>query len=101
VLQLIVTNNTKPTNTTKFSGDLRNLFHSKLNLQVRIEISLGFEWGNPNSKIEQTERNKETWEQMAKRAKAAEERGWIVEIPNELPDISGFPLDDLYKSDEE
>ena len=70
-------------------------------IQIQIEIALGFEWGNQNSKIEQTERNKETWEQMAKRAKAAEERGWIVEIPNELPDISGFPLDDHYKSDDE
>ena len=69
--------------------------------QMQIEIALGFEWGNPNSKIEHTERNKETWEQMARRAKAARERGWIVEIPNELPDISGFPLDDLYKSDDE
>jgi hypothetical protein len=70
-------------------------------IQIQIEIALGFDWGNPNSKIEQTERNKETWEQMARRAKAAEERGWIVEIPNELPDISDFPLDDLYKSDDE
>jgi len=62
-------------------------------IQIQIELALGFEWCNPNSKVEQTERNKETWEQMAKRAKAAEDRGWIVEIPNELPDISGFSLD--------
>jgi hypothetical protein len=65
-------------------------------IQIQIELALGFEWGNPNSKIQQTERNKETWEGMARRAKVAEERGWLIEIPNELPDISDFPLDDLY-----
>jgi len=69
-------------------------------IQIQIELALGFEWGNPNSKVEQTEQNKETWERMSHWSKKAEERGWIVEIPNELPDISDFPLDDLYKSDE-
>jgi len=69
-------------------------------IQIQIELALGFEWGNPNSKVEQTEQNKETWERMSHWSKKIEERGWIVEIPNELPDISDFPLDDLYKSDD-
>lgn len=70
-------------------------------VQIQIELGLGFEWGNPNSKVEQTESNKATWERMAERYKTVAERGWVVEIPNDLPDISNFPLDDLYRSTEE
>lgn len=65
-------------------------------IQIQIELALGFEWGNPNSKIEQTETNKETWERMERWTKIAEEKGWVVEIPAELPDISDFPKDDLF-----
>jgi hypothetical protein len=65
-------------------------------LRINLEISLGLEWGDPRSHIEQTDENKDQWERMAKRINAAAEKGWVTEIPNDLPDISDYPLDDLY-----
>jgi len=70
-------------------------------LSIQIEICLGLEWGDPNSKVEQTEENKATWERMERRTRIAEERGWIIEIPNELPDISDFSADDIFVLPEE
>jgi hypothetical protein len=48
-----------------------------------MEICLGYQWGSPHSKVEQTEENRGTWERIAHRTKIAEERGWIIEIPND------------------
>lgn len=70
-------------------------------LSIQIEICLGLEWGDPNSKVEQTEENKATWERIAHRTKIAGDKGWIIDIPNELPDISDFPPEDIFVLPEE
>jgi hypothetical protein len=65
-------------------------------IRMTYEIAMGYTWGHPDSLIEQTEENKQKWEGMERRAKIAEERGWVIEIPHDLPDISDLPRDDRY-----
>jgi hypothetical protein len=53
-------------------------------IRMTYEIAMGYTWGHPDSLIEQTEENKAKWEQMELRARIADERGWVIEIPFDL-----------------
>lgn len=65
-------------------------------IRMNYEIAMGYKWGDRDSLIEQTEENKAKWDRMAFRAELAARRGWVIEIPSDLPDISDLEYDPRY-----
>jgi len=49
--------------------------------QIQKEIAMGYEWGNPESKVEQTEENRELWESLSAQTAEIAARGHVVDIP--------------------
>ncbi|MBT25084.1 MAG: hypothetical protein CML60_01590 [Rhodobacteraceae bacterium] len=56
--------------------------------RMMVEISAGWEYGDPRSKVPKRKDVKESWARLKAQMDEIKANGWIVEIPGEIPDIS-------------
>jgi len=56
---------------------------------MMIEISAGWEWGDPRSEVLQTPEHEAKWRIIARQMKEIADKGGIVDIPSEFPDLTG------------
>ena len=54
---------------------------------MMLEISAGWEWGDPRSEVPQTPGHEASWGRLKVQMKEIADMGGIVEIPSEWPDI--------------
>ena len=57
--------------------------------RMMIEISAGWEWGDPRSEVLQTPEHEAKWKIIARQMKEIADEGGIVDIPSEFPDLTG------------
>jgi len=55
--------------------------------RMMLEISAGWEWGDPRSKVPQTPEHEASWGRLKVQMKEIADMGGIVDIPSEWPDI--------------
>lgn len=55
--------------------------------RMTVEITLGWSWGDPRSSVPDTAAHREKWERLARQIADIAERGHIVEIPHDWPDL--------------
>ena len=55
--------------------------------RMMIEISAGWEWGDPRSEVPQTPEHEASWGRLKVQMKEIADMGGIVDIPSEWPDI--------------
>lgn len=53
--------------------------------RMLMEILGGFAWGDPRSKMPDTDENRAGWEELAGEVADMQARGITVEIPHEIP----------------
>ena len=56
--------------------------------RMMVEISAGWEYGDPRSKVPKRKDVKESWARLKVEMAEIKANGWIVEIPGEIPDLS-------------
>jgi len=56
--------------------------------RMMVEISAGWEYGDPRSKVPKRKDVEESWARLKVEMDEIKAKGWIVEIPGEIPDIS-------------
>ena len=56
--------------------------------RMMVEISAGWEYGDPRSKVPKRKDVEESWARLKVEMDEIKTKGWIVEIPGEIPDIS-------------
>jgi len=56
--------------------------------RMMVEISAGWEYGDPRSKVPKRKDVEESWARLKVEMAEIKANGWIVEIPAEIPDIS-------------
>ena len=54
---------------------------------MMLEISAGWEWGDPRSEVPQTPEHEASWGRLKVQMKEIADMGGIVDIPSEWPDI--------------
>jgi hypothetical protein len=57
--------------------------------RIMIEISAGWEWGDPRSEVPQTPEHEAKWKIIARQMKEIADEGGIVDIPSGFPDLTG------------
>ena len=57
--------------------------------RIMIEISAGWEWGDPRSEVPQTPPNEVFWNRVKIQMKEIADNGGIVDIPSGFPDLTG------------
>ena len=57
--------------------------------RIMIEISAGWEWGDPRSEVLQTPEHEAKWKIIARQMKEIADKGGIVDIPSGFPDLTG------------
>ena len=57
--------------------------------RIMIEISAGWEWGDPRSEVLQTPEHEAKWKIIARQMKEIADEGGIVDIPSGFPDLTG------------
>ena len=57
--------------------------------RMMIEISAGWEWGDPRSEVLQTPGHEAKWKIIARQMKEIADKGGIVDIPSGFPDLTG------------
>ena len=55
--------------------------------RMTVEITLGWSWGDPRSRVPDTPEHREAWDRLGREVAEITERGYIVEIPTEWPDL--------------
>jgi len=55
-----------------------------------IEITLGWAWGNPRSQTPNTSEHHAVWIRLEQQIAHIQERGHIVDIPDEWPDLDDY-----------
>lgn len=58
--------------------------------RMTVEITLGWQWGDPRTRVPDTPEHREKWERLAQQVADITARGNIVEIPNEWPDLDDY-----------
>ena len=61
----------------------------ELNRMV-IEISLGWKWQDPRSRIPNTPEHKQSWQRLETEIAEIEAKGHMVELPHEWPDLTDY-----------
>jgi hypothetical protein len=56
---------------------------------MMIEISAGWEWGDPRSEVPQTPEHEAKWGRLKVQMKEIADKGGIVDIPSGFPDLTG------------
>ena len=56
--------------------------------RMMLEISAGWEWGDPRSEVPQTPEHEASWWQLKVEMKEIADLGGIVDIPSDFPDLS-------------
>ena len=56
--------------------------------RMMIEISAGWKYGDPRSKVPKRKDVKKSWKRLEKQMAEIKAKGWVVEMVNEIPDIS-------------
>ena len=56
--------------------------------RIMIEISAGWEWGDPRSEVLQTPEHEAKWKIIARQMKEIADKGGIVDIPSGFPDLT-------------
>ena len=54
---------------------------------MMLEISAGWEWGDPRSEVHQTPEHEASWGRLKVQMKEIADMGGIVDIPSEWPDV--------------
>ena len=57
--------------------------------RMMIEISAGWEWGDPRSEVPQTPEHEASWGRLKVQMKEIADKGGIVDIPSGFPDLTG------------
>jgi hypothetical protein len=57
--------------------------------RIMIEISAGWEWGDPRSEVLQTPEHEAKWKIIARQMQEIADKGGIVDIPSGFPDLTG------------
>ena len=57
--------------------------------RIMIEISAGWEWGDPRSEVPQTPEHEAKWGRLKVQMKEIADKGGIVDIPSGFPDLTG------------
>ncbi len=57
--------------------------------RMMLEISAGWEWGDPRSEVPQTPEHEASWGRLKVQMKEIADMGGIVDIPSEWPDVGG------------
>ena len=57
--------------------------------RMMIEISAGWEWGDPRSEVPQTPEHEASWGRLKVQMKEIADMGGIVDIPSGFPDLTG------------
>ena len=57
--------------------------------RIMIEISAGWNWGDPRSEVLQTPEHEAKWKIIARQMKEIADKGGIVDIPSGFPDLTG------------
>ena len=57
--------------------------------RMMIEISAGWEWGDPRSEVLQTPEHEAKWKIIDRQMKEIADKGGIVDIPSGFPDLTG------------
>ena len=57
--------------------------------RMMVEISAGWEWGDPRSEVLQTPEHKAKWGRLKVQMKEIADKGGIVDIPSGFPDLTG------------
>ena len=57
--------------------------------RMMIEISAGWEWGDPRSEVLQTPEHEAKWGRLKVQMKEIADKGGIVDIPSGFPDLTG------------
>ena len=58
--------------------------------RMMLEISAGWEWGDPRSEVPQTPEHEASWGRLKVQMQEIADMGGIVDIPSDFPDISGY-----------
>jgi hypothetical protein len=58
--------------------------------RMMVEIGTGIPWGDPRTRIPQTEEHRLKWERIAEQMRDIQRRGRTVEIPGEIPDLNTY-----------
>ena len=58
--------------------------------RMMIEISAGWEWGDPRSEVLQTPEHEAKWGRLKVQMKEIADKGGIVDIPSDWPDIGDY-----------
>ncbi len=57
--------------------------------RMMVEISAGWEWGDPRSEVLQTPEHEAKWKIIARQMREIADKGGIVDIPSGFPDLTG------------
>ena len=57
--------------------------------RIMVEISAGWEWGDPRSEVPQTPEHEAKWGRLKVQMKEIADKGGIVDIPSGFPDLTG------------
>ena len=57
--------------------------------RMMVEISAGWEWGDPRSEVPQTPAHEASWGRLKVQMKEIADKGGIVDIPSGFPDLTG------------
>ena len=57
--------------------------------RMMLEISAGWEWGDPRSEVPQTPEHEASWGRLKVQMKEIADMGGIVDIPSGFPDLTG------------
>ena len=58
--------------------------------RMTVEITLGWPWGDPRTRVPDTPEHREAWDRLAQQVTEIAARGNIVELPNEWPALDDY-----------
>ena len=58
--------------------------------RMTTEITLGYTWGDPRSRVSQTEEHHQAWLRLEQQVTEIKARGHIVDIPHDWPDLDDY-----------
>lgn len=58
--------------------------------RMTVEITLGWSWGDPRSRVPNTPEHRQAWDRLARQVADIAARGNIVETPHEWPDLDDY-----------
>ena len=58
--------------------------------RMTTEITLGYTWGDPRSRVPQTEEHHQAWLRLEQQVTEIKARGHIVDIPHDWPDLDDY-----------